>query len=84
MDRRVFAEWLSENRIFTQLPIGRRQVLYVDNASGNAMTDEVKDALSASHTALRMLPHIATVLCQPADFFAIQKEKTAWRVSWDQ
>ena len=84
MDRRVFAEWLNESRIFKSLPNGRKRVLFVDNAGGHAETEEVRKALEKTNTELRLLPKNATELCQPADSFVIQKVKTAWRTMWDE
>lgn len=84
MDRVKFAEWLGEKRLFEKLPNGQTRVLYVDNAGGHALTEDVKIALKNSNTELRTLPKNATELCQPADSFVIQKVKTAWRSRWDK
>lgn len=84
MDRRVFAEWLGEGRIFKPFPDERKRVIYVYNAGGHARNDEVRAALQKSNTELRLLPKNATEICQPADSFVIQKIKTAWRAMWDE
>lgn len=41
-----------------------RPVLFVDNTTGNALTDMVKGALEKANTELLMLYKIATELCQ--------------------
>jgi len=83
MDRRVFLEWLKEPRAVRKLQNGKKRVIFMDNASGHALTDQVRDALSSINAEIRFLPRNATDLCQPADSFIIQKIKTAWRDKWD-
>lgn len=58
-------------------------MLLVENASGNAVTDEIRAALEASITELRFLPKHATYFCQQADSSVICNVKTAWRGGWE-
>lgn len=83
MDRRVFVEWLSERRILKKLPNFQKPVIFLDNASGHALTPEVDHALEKINIEIRFLQEKATDLCQRADSFIIQKLKSAWRAKWD-
>lgn len=47
----------------------------MDNCSGHTMTEEIRAALSDMNTEIPFLPKNATDLCQPTDFFIIQKLK---------
>lgn len=75
MERGVLVEWLQERTVLKTLDQNRKLVLYVDNSTGNALTDAVKDALNLSNTEIRYLPKNATDLWQPADYFVIEKLK---------
>jgi len=77
MDRKKFVEWLGEGRAICPLPGVKRRVLFLDNCSGHALTEEAKEALRKVNTEVRFLPKNATDLCQPADSFGIQEVKTA-------
>ena len=83
MDHVVFNQWLNEIRALPPVPPGRERVLFLDNCSGHAMTEEVIETLRKTRTEVRFLPANATDLWQPADSFVFQKIKAAWRARWD-
>lgn len=49
MDRKVFLEWLKEKHFFRRLPGGKKRVLFVENATGQKLTEDVLAALSWSN-----------------------------------
>ena len=83
MDRTVMPEWLSEKRIISKIRNGRR-VLFVDNCSGHATTDELSSVCAAIDTEIRYFPPNTTHLVQPCDSFVIQKIKRAWSTHWEK
>ena len=58
-------------------------MLYLDNCSGHALTENGKKALLNENIELRFFPPNATDLLQPADSHLIQKVKAAWSARWD-
>ncbi len=83
MDKRVFAECVSEPRAIRKLTGRRNRVLFVDNANGHEENPHQKRMLNKISTLLRKFPTNATQLVQPADSFIISKIKDAWRRRWD-
>ena len=83
MDMRVMPEWLSENRVISALPNGRRRVLLLDNCSGHNNTNALDIAIQKTRTCIRYFPASATHPIQPFDSFVIQKIKSAWSTWWE-
>lgn len=67
MDWCVFREWFGKWRIFQPLRNEQKRVIFIDNASGHAMSDDVQVSLPRSNTELMYLPKNDTELCRPAD-----------------
>jgi DDE superfamily endonuclease len=84
MDRRVFVEWLKENRCVKRDPYDREQYIFMDNASGHKPVDGVDAVLAEKRVSIEFLPSNSTDLCQPADATIIQKLKQAWRNEWER
>lgn len=84
MDRRVFAEWLREDRCIKPDRHARTQVVFVDNAAGHREDASLSDELSRKRVDLRFLPANSTDLCQPADANVIQMLKKVWRDEWEK
>ncbi len=82
IDKRVFAEWLSEPRAIRKLTGRLTRVLFVDNANGHGETPHRKRMLQKISTLHCKFPTHATHLVQPADSFIISKIKDAWRRRW--
>jgi len=63
MERRVFLDWLKDPRAVRKLQNDKKRVIFMVNASGHAVTDDVKDALSSINAEIRFLPRNAIDLC---------------------
>ena len=83
MNRTVFPQWLNKKRIIQPLPSGRQRLLYLDNCSGHAYTEDVINSLFSVRTKLLFFPPNSTHLVQPCDSFIIHKIKRAWTTRWD-
>ena len=83
MDTRVMPEWLSENRVISALPNGRRRVLLLDKCRGHNNTNALDIATQKIRTCIRCFPANATHLIQACDSFVIQKIKSAWSTRWE-
>lgn len=83
MDRRVFREWISEDRYVRPDPHGRAQVVFVENAGGHRHGDDVQEVLDRKCISLRIIPPNSTDLCQPADANVIKQLKV-WRDEWEK
>lgn len=84
MDRRVFKEWLCEDRCVKRAAHDNEQVIFMDNAGGHKTTEEVDEMMKKKHVTIRLLPPNATDLCQPADTTVLQKLKLEWMKEWEQ
>lgn len=67
IDRRVFSEWLREDRCLRHDAHDRCHVLLMDNAAGHKPIDGAKTALEYKQIDIRVLPPNSTNLCQSAD-----------------
>lgn len=70
--------WLGETKVIRPVPNGKKLILFLDSCSVQNRTTELIYALEKINTTLRYFPKKATHLVQPADFFVIQKIKTAY------
>lgn len=84
MDRRVFGEWVSENKCVKKDVHNRTQVIFMDNAGGHKPTESTQIILEEKHVEIQFLPPNATDLCQPADTTIIQKLKQVWMKEWEK
>lgn len=82
MNTHVFKEWLGGKRVMAPLPGGKQKMLFVDIGPGHRETTVAPEVLQRSCTKLAILPKNATDLCQPADYFILQKIRTVWRCWW--
>lgn len=56
MDGPVFLERVKETRTFARIPMGRERVIFMDNAGGHKLKDEVKEVLRQLNTEVCFLP----------------------------
>jgi hypothetical protein len=82
IDRRVFCEWLKEDRVVRRDPYGREQVTFMDNVAGHKALENIENEVKRAEMEtvmtgklidIRFLPANSTDLCQPADTGIIQK-----------
>ena len=69
MDRTVFTQYISEEKVFQLLSHGRKRILFVENCSGHGISTNLATALIYNNTEVRCFPPNATDLIQPADSF---------------
>lgn len=50
VDRRIMLKWLNERREIRPLEHDRRRVLFVENSSGNGLTEDLSAALENFNT----------------------------------
>lgn len=82
-DHVIFNQWLTEIKALPPVSPRKKMVLFLDNCSNDAFTEEVIETLRKIRTEVRFLPADATDLCQPADSFVIQNVKAAWGAKSD-
>lgn len=52
MDRIIMLQYIKEPRAVKKLPGGRRRILYMDNCSGHALTDDFKNFCELFNTEI--------------------------------
>lgn len=72
MDQKMFPDMLKESRVIYKLGDNRPRVLFLDNCSGNTMTDEAQVATVETNTKVAYFPSIATHIIRPHDSFVVQ------------
>ena len=83
IDKTVFPQWHNEKRFIQPLPNGHQRLLYLDNCSGNAYTENFINSLFSVRTKLLLFPPNATHLVQPCDSFILKKIERVWNTRWE-
>jgi hypothetical protein len=84
MDMQLFREVVQEERFVKSDSLGRRRVIYIDNATSHNMNESLENIMEKLKFQIRYLEANTTDLCQPADSFVIKQIKQAWTNSWNE
>lgn len=82
MSRQVFIEMLSENRFIDMDEMNSNQLIFLDNVSGQDVTEEVQQTPAELRTSLYYLPPNYTHKVQPLDTGIFAQFKKVWQNEW--
>jgi Fe-S cluster biogenesis protein NfuA len=68
---------VQEERFVKSDSLGRRRVIYIDNATSHNMNESLENIMEKLKFQIRYLEANTTDLCQPADSFVIKQIKQA-------
>jgi hypothetical protein len=83
VDMKLFQEIVQEKRFVAPDPMGRKRVIYIDNAPSHNSNADLEDIVRRLQFEIRHLEENTTDLCQSADSFAIKKIKQVWTERWN-